>query len=35
MLKRSGKTLDDVLAEVAAVTARWAGRVAVAGAAAR
>lgn len=35
MLKRSGRTLDDVLAEVAAVTARWAGQVAVAGAATR
>jgi len=35
MLKRSGKNLDDVLAEVAAVTARWAGQVAVAGAATR
>ena len=35
MLKRSGRTRDDVLAEVAAVTARWAERVAVAGAAAR
>ena len=28
MLKRSGRTLDDVLAEVAGVTGRWAGRVA-------
>jgi len=27
-LKRSGRTLDDVLAEVAAVTRRWIGRVA-------
>ena len=35
MLKRSGRTLDDVLAEVATVTARWAGRAAVAGAATR
>lgn len=35
MLKRSGKTRDDVLAEVAGVTARWAARVAVAGAATR
>ena len=35
VLKRSGKTLDDVLAEVAAVTARWAARVAMAGAATR
>ncbi len=28
MLKRSGRTLDDVLAEVAGVTGRWARRVA-------
>ena len=35
MLKRSGRTLDGVLAEVAAVTAGWAGRVAVARAATR
>ncbi|MDE2806270.1 MAG: alpha/beta hydrolase [Gemmatimonadota bacterium] len=35
MLKRSGRTLDDVLAEVAAVTAHWAGRAAAAGTATR